>query len=97
MLYISKFFFIQVRRSFNDRPDLVVAEVIEGDATATTRSGRSVETPSYLNEYELGNLQHGMKLTMAEERLSSQMKELGELALCAPNLPCAEEINEEVI
>jgi hypothetical protein len=50
-----------------------------------------------LNEYELGNLQHGMKLTMAEERLYSQMKELRELALCAPNLPCAEEINEEVI
>jgi hypothetical protein len=35
-----------------------------------------------------------MKLTMAEERLYSQMKELGELALCAPNLPCVEEINE---
>jgi hypothetical protein len=66
----------------------------EGEATATTRSGRSVKAPSYLNEYELGNLQHGFKLTKAEERFYSQMKELGELALCAPNLPCTEEINE---
>jgi hypothetical protein len=62
-------------------------EGIEGDATATTRSGRSVKTPPYLNEYELGNIQHGFKLTKAEERFYSQMKEIGELALCATNLP----------
>jgi hypothetical protein len=78
-----------------DDEDDKETEVIEGAATkATTRSGRSVKTPSYLNEYELGSVQHGMKLTMAEERFYSQMKELGELTLCAPNLPYAEEINE---
>jgi hypothetical protein len=43
-------------------------EGIEGEATATTRSGRSVKAPSYLNE--LGNLQHGFKLTKAEERFT---------------------------
>jgi hypothetical protein len=33
------------------------------DATATTRAGRSVKAPAYLNDYELGNGQYEIRLT----------------------------------
>jgi hypothetical protein len=38
------------------------------DAATTTRSGRSVRAPAYLNDYEFGNSQYEIKLTKAEER-----------------------------
>jgi hypothetical protein len=56
------------------------------DAATTTRSGRSVSAPTYLNAYEVGNIQYEIKLTKAEEQFYAQMKELGELAFSAPNL-----------
>jgi hypothetical protein len=54
-----------------DDTDDHTAEVIEGvaegemniDAATTTRSGRSVSALTYLNAYELGNIQHEIKLT----------------------------------
>jgi hypothetical protein len=54
-----------------DDTDDHTAEVIEGvaegemniDAATSTRSGRSVSALTYLNAYELSNIQHEIKLT----------------------------------
>jgi len=48
----------------------------------TTRTGRTVNQPSWMKEYEVGAYQIG--LTPAEERFYSHMRELNELSLFAP-------------
>jgi len=60
--------------------------------TPTTRSGRRVQTPSYLDDYETGGYQ--ISLTPAEERFYATMRELNELALYAPNVPGVDEMDE---